>query len=81
MYIDKFGDITDIRAEKDGEIWVEGINIDGQNFAIPVTLFSVEYIVEKLVKIMECDKYKDRHEEAKELLDKCITIKSTRYEL
>ena len=81
MYIDKFGDITDIRAEKDGEIWVEGINIDGQIFAIPVTLFSVEYIAEKLVKIMECDKYKDRYEEAKELLDKCITIKSTRYEL
>lgn len=81
MYIDKFGDITDIRAEKDGEIWVEGINIDGQNFAIPVILFSVEYIAEKLVKIMECDKYKDRHEEAKELLDKCITIKNTRYEL
>lgn len=81
MYIDKFGDITDIRVEKDGEIWVEGINIDGQNFAIPVALFSVEYIAEKLVKIMECDKYKDRHEEAKELLDKCITIKSTRYEL
>lgn len=81
MYIDKFGDITDIRAEKDGEIWVEGINIDGQNFAIPVTLFSVEYIAEKLVKIMECDKYKDRHEEAKELLDKCITIKAPRYEL
>lgn len=81
MYIDKFGDITDIRAEKDGEIWVEGINIDGQNFAIPVTLFSVEYIAEKLVKIMECDKYKDHHEEVKELLDKCITIKSTRYEL
>lgn len=80
MYIDKFGDIIDIRAEKDG-IWVDGINIDGQIFAIPITLFSVEYIAEKLVKIMDCDKYKDHHEEAKELLDKCITIKSTRYEL
>lgn len=81
MYIDKFGDVTNIKAEKDGDIWVEGINIDGQNFAIPVTMFSVEYIAEKLIKIIDCDKYKDYHKEAKELLAKCTTIKSTRYEL